>query len=489
VLLLQLNQDEMTMFGNHSLSGLMKWLAHEEWREPFADVLDLHLGPACEDYAMDFEDIAEVIGDHAAMTLWGCAFEDFLTQAIEPDGRNIVEDYLKRRGWKESAGNRRYMEALRDSCMSLYEVSEIVPGQSFLARDLLRGGEPIRVSEHSATKSLQAWDKIGARIVAVSGKNILAGGLLPFRPSAATALMEELKAARTQARREFRKLTKEAQLPKSTREDGQIADLLFMATAAPIFSNIWLDDALASALDQSLPTILNSDGDEVVFCRVRFPLRSRDTAAELRERLRTGPAFQEENESFWNWIEERQPAKRKSPSRQASRSVPQQGPSVRVTLDTGETILGNIELTDKALVLEANSRERAERGQAILADLAGTLVGPALMEIETLEQAMARRDGSVPEDRASDLPAELQAELVHGALTDHYSKILDEPIPALGDLSPRAAARTTAGRRKVADWLKHIENQTKSGCQPDDPMASYDFTWLWRDLGLEKLRR
>jgi hypothetical protein len=32
--------------------------------------------------------------------------------------------------------------------------------------------------------------------------------------------MDELKAARTQARREFRKLTREAQLPRSTREDG-----------------------------------------------------------------------------------------------------------------------------------------------------------------------------------------------------------------------------------------------------------------------------
>jgi hypothetical protein len=162
---------------------------------------------------------------------------------------------------------------------------------------------------------------------------------------------------------------------------------------------------------------------------------------------------------------------------------------VRVTLDTGDTVLGTIELTDKALLLEVNSRERAERGQAILAELAGALVGPALTEIETLEQAMARQDGDLHQDKASDLPAELQAELVHEALTDHYRKTLDEPIPALGDLSPRAAAQTPAGRRKVADWLKHIENQSKDGRQPDDPMASYDFTLLWRDLGLEKLRR
>ena len=353
----------------------------------------------------------------------------------------------------------------------------------------MRGGEPIRVSEHSATKSLKLWDKIGARIVEVSGKNILAGGLLPFRPSAATLLMDELKAARREARREFRKLTKEAQLPSSTREDGQIADLLFMATAAPIFSNIWLDDALASTLDQSLPTILNSDGDEVVFCRVRFPLRSEGAAAELRERLRAVPAFQEENEGFWNWIEPQQPAKRTSSRKATSQSSLGEGRSLRVTLDTGDTILGNIELTDKTLLLEANSRERAERGTAILAELAEALIGPALTEIETLEQVMAGRDGDEHLDQAGDLPAELQAELVHGALTDHYRKTLDEPIPALGDLSPRAAAQTAAGRRKVADWLKHIENQTKSGNLPDGPMASYDFTWLWRDLGLEKLRR
>jgi hypothetical protein len=162
---------------------------------------------------------------------------------------------------------------------------------------------------------------------------------------------------------------------------------------------------------------------------------------------------------------------------------------LRVTLDTGDTILGNIELTDKTLLLEANSRERAERGTAILAELAGALIGPALTEIETLEQVMAGRDGDEHLDQAGDLPAKLQAELVHGALTDHYRRTLDEPIPALEDLSPRAAAQTAAGRRKVAEWLKHIENQTKSGSSPDEPMASYDFTWLWRDLGLEKLRR
>jgi hypothetical protein len=42
------------------------------------------------------------------------AFEDFLTREIV-DGRNVVDDYLKRRGWRESASTKAYMRALRDS--------------------------------------------------------------------------------------------------------------------------------------------------------------------------------------------------------------------------------------------------------------------------------------------------------------------------------------------------------------------------------------
>ena len=65
---------------------------------------------------------------------------------------------------------------------------------------------------------------------------------------------------------------------------------------------------------------------------------------------------------------------------------------------------------------------------------------------------------------------------------------LDEPVPALGHKSPRALARTKAGRGKVADWLKYIENSAaKAGIA--DPMASYDFTWMWEELGLIELRR
>jgi hypothetical protein len=118
------------------------------------DLLDRHVAHACREAAVAVEDLRSLVGDQEFAMLWGSAFEDFLSRDLD-DGRNIVDNYLKRRGWKGSPSNRAYMAALRSSVMSLYEVSDIVPGESFLARDLVRGGDAVRISERSATKSLR----------------------------------------------------------------------------------------------------------------------------------------------------------------------------------------------------------------------------------------------------------------------------------------------------------------------------------------------
>src|SRR6266436_514773 len=155
-----------------SLYGVMKWLRRDEWNEAFSDLLEKHLRPACSKWDVEIDELSSVIGDDWFMNLWGCAFEDFLTREFA-DNRNIVDDYLKRRGWKESATNKAYMAALRSSVMSLYEVSDIILGESFLARDLIRGGDPIRISEKSATRSLHSWDRIGARVLRLGSKAVM----------------------------------------------------------------------------------------------------------------------------------------------------------------------------------------------------------------------------------------------------------------------------------------------------------------------------
>ena len=84
-------------------------------------------------------------------------------------------------------------------------------------------------------------------------------------------------------------------------------------------------------------------------------------------------------------------------------------------------------------------------------------------------------------------PAGRGAKHRSSALTDHFRKTLDEPIPALGNQTPRKAVKTAKGRKKVIAWLKMLENKSAQQ-RPEDPMGAYDFTWL-RELGVGDERR
>ena len=179
------------MASKHLLNGLIKWSMRDPWRDRFNQIRT-HLLPACDETGVEVDDVASIVGEDLFMsTVWACAFEDFLTREFE-DGANVVDEYLKRRGWKETASVRAYMAALRNSTMSLYEVSDIVPGQSFRARDLARGGEPVLISERSATRSLKPWDRIAARVVDVGSKMQIGGGVLLFETEVAETCIEAL---------------------------------------------------------------------------------------------------------------------------------------------------------------------------------------------------------------------------------------------------------------------------------------------------------
>src|SRR5258707_432733 len=194
------------MTGAHSLQGLMKWLTRDQWSGRFAEVYDDHLLPTCDQTDLDVDEIISILGEDWFMrTVWGCAFEDFLTRDFD-DGSNVVDDYLKRRGWKEGASTRAYMAALRTSVMSLYEVSDIVRDTSFRARDLVRGGDPILISERLATRSLKQWDCIATRVVQIGSQMHISGAVLPYGREASEKILKLLRNIAKRIDKERRKL-------------------------------------------------------------------------------------------------------------------------------------------------------------------------------------------------------------------------------------------------------------------------------------------
>ena len=143
-----------------AIAAILKWAGRGEWRDRFDAVIGAHLGPACEAAGVAPDKLPDLLGSDAHAQLMGCALEDFLTCAFEPDGRNVVDDYLKRRGWREPLPVKRYLQALRRSTMSVYEVVDTAPGSHLVVRDLVRGGEPVRVEEKLGSASLARWDRL-----------------------------------------------------------------------------------------------------------------------------------------------------------------------------------------------------------------------------------------------------------------------------------------------------------------------------------------
>ncbi len=472
------------MGGTRSLQGLMKWLSRDEWRDLFAEVFDRHLLPACERTGVDVDQVISILGqDWFMTTVWGCAFEDFLTRELD-GGRNIVDDYLKRRGWKESASARAYLMALRGSVLSLYEVSDIVRDRSFRARDLVRGGEPVLISERSATRSLEQWDRIAVRVVQIGSQTLISGAVLPYDRDASEKV---LKLLRNVAKRTDKEKQKLAYLVGRDVNDPAIvsgfSQTALLRAAAPTITTVWLIDIIDRYADPRIPEVRNAEGDELVFCTVHYPFAAGATADAIRLALGRCSELRRENATFWNWIVPRQPAEPWGMQKKSSKSQ-----TFTTLLDDGSLLLGNVELKHRALVLSVNSRSRSKRGRALLSDVLSGLVAQPLIEMQTLEQLMAsRRHTQSPP--ALDLSEEERRTIIHDSLDRHYRDLLDQPIPMLGNKSPRVAASTAKGRIKVVDWLKTLENHTAKFAGRNNDMATYDFGWLWTELDLNELRR
>ncbi|MBX3502259.1 MAG: hypothetical protein KF889_22695 [Alphaproteobacteria bacterium] len=262
------------------LDGALRWLNRDDWAMQFEVLYHQHTSSAARALELDVEDIADILGPNHFSQISGWVFEDLLTRTLE-DGRNLANDYLKRRSWKETARTRAYIAALRDSVVSIYEVSELVPGESFLARDLIRGGEPIRVLERSGSRSVRPWDRLATRIMPRGDAFEMSGGTLLFTYDAAETLIVPLRSVAADA---------------TAQEWTTI-----LAKAAPAFTEAWL---LASIppLTGRLPALTNTDGDELAPSTTLYPLRTDVPREDLIAALGREDSLPSAGTDVWKWM-------------------------------------------------------------------------------------------------------------------------------------------------------------------------------------------
>jgi len=116
------------------------------------------------------------------------------------------------------------------------------------------------------------------------------------------------------------------------------------------------------------------------------------------------------------------------------------------------------------------------------------LVGEPVIETRMVAQLMASRPAEESRVLSSGLSPEEERAVIQEGLDRHYMNLLDEPVPMLGNITPRRAVKSAKGREKLVTWLKLLENgAARHG--DGSPMAGCDLTWMWEELGVANLRR
>ena len=361
--------------------------------------------------------------------------------------------------------------------MSFYEVSGIVPGESFRARDLARGGEPVLISEQSATRSLKPWDRIAARVVQVGSKMQIGGGVLLYETGIAETCIEALHELRKRSKPEQRKFSKAMRPVVGDTAAAELGSTETVRATSPMFTTFWLVDLIERAGRPEIPDLRNVEGDELLLCQARYPFAAGTTCDHIQTALDARREFRRVDTTFWNWVSLEKPV--------AHASSPE-ALTYETRLDDDTLVLGGVELQSNALVLVANSQRRCDLGCALLFGILGERLKKPWLTTETVDRLIASARAE-PQQPAT--PEEESCAIVHDYLDRHYRDVLDQPVPMLGGKSPRAAVRTASGRIKVAGWLKMMENTTAKSAEHNSALAIYDFGWLWNELGIDELRR
>ena len=136
--------------------------------------------------------------------------------------------------------------------------------------------------------------------------------------------------------------------------------------------------------------------------------------------------------------------------------------------------VGTMIIEEKRVVFETTSQKRAEKARDSLPALLWENVKFRAISYEDVEQAIKRAPPTAKR-KEPDVSIDDQRKILGGFYEQHYRKWLEEPVPALGNRTPRHAARLKTVRPKLITLLKdfesHTERQRRSG------EIAYDFSW------------
>ena len=285
-----------------ALDGFEKWMDRSPpWPGHFQEAFYDHIQAFYDAYGFDtFEELEAEIEEHWVAVLCDMVMDDFMSRETR-DG-NVVDQYLERRGWNEKAIPKAYMKGIRNSALSIYEASDIRPGESFMARDLILGGDPFLVTERSATHDMLQGEHSAMRIVEVRGHHFITGGMLPFEPDLSEQVIDEINLRADEAEDEICEMLSEKDEHADPEAIRRLSLARVLKMSAPLFSKEWMKDTMLYPFDPRLPDLPPADFVEIEYIELHCSFAESTTRKQLRDLLNAAPDMQAVSSAAWNWV-------------------------------------------------------------------------------------------------------------------------------------------------------------------------------------------
>jgi hypothetical protein len=384
---------------------------------------------------------------------WRIDPDDDESNLAGPKGLSIVQSYLQTHGRKLAPLEREYLEAQGNAPFSFFEITAVEPGKSVSLWDCIldRGHH---VLEKSASGVLHKGDVVFGSVIEAGGIGLFGAlSMRAFNPSAKVDIL---------AVRKMMSMATKDQISADTLEeyDMELRDLyidLFRARTA-------------------MPTICNTDGDEISFHTLRYAIFSPQKTFDTLKGLINNFASEEELLKEAEFTQQGDLRKVEIPW--LIPSNPKHG-GMENTLH-GRVVIGGSQMT-----CEVNSAERAARLRDIIERCLPS--GEAVYQSTVIQSAEAMMRDKERSSTASSANEELMALPEVRAKFDemmrkHWEAWPDMELPALHGKTPRQAVQERIGRQMVNALLEDAERNLRFN---EGPMSSMEhISNVRRELGL-----
>ncbi len=355
--------------------------------------------------------------------------------------QTIAMNYYQRYQQKLNNKEKLFIQAMNSTHYSFYSILDVEPEKTITIKDLLL--DTVRtIKEKQGTHYLKKGDIVFSRVLEIEDQSIFVGMAPMVIPAKGHIELVEFKNWLI-AENDNNAIT---EFSLSRELDWDILNYFF--------------EIVDTLYHPKMPTLLNTDGDLLVFSKSQFKLEM--PIEEALRRLLPMTLSKDYDEFF--------DTAQKSKNGQITRiEFPWLKKGNKKHKNWENTVLGQIIIEKNKLILETNSEKRTEKGKKLLLKYLGNNIQFQNTLLETPKQKLA----SIPENKEhfSMLPQDMLPEIQEHMQTiaqNYWEGWFDEPIPALDNQTPIQASQSQGGREKLEALLtyyEYIDNQRSDSQQ------------------------